>query len=237
MTPRLVRSMARLPRALVLTGLLATAGPVALRAQGPSGTIEGQVRDTGGAAVAHARLRLTGTPYATVADSLGRYRFPALRPAIYHLRVTYLGYAPAAVDSVKVQPGRTTVVDVALVPVGVEIQEMTVVAAANAQQPTRWRRTAMPTPGGLRDRAAAAAAATNRARRRRRRCVRRRWRRRPCVGRRKRPHSAECCAAGRRRRAAPRLAASWRPTTRQAVGRVAMRRRACPAPTQPPKCR
>jgi len=127
--------MARLPRALVLTGLLATAGPVALRAQGPSGTIEGQVRDTGGAAVAHARLRLTGTPYATVADSLGRYRFPALRPAIYHLRVTYLGYAPAAVDSVKVQPGRTTVVDVALVPVGVEIQEMTVVAAANALVP------------------------------------------------------------------------------------------------------
>ncbi|MCA9763864.1 MAG: von Willebrand factor type A domain-containing protein [Gemmatimonadetes bacterium] len=135
MTPRLVRSVARMRRALVLTGTLATAGPVVLHAQGPTGTIEGQVRDTAGAAVALAQLHLVGTPYATMADSLGRFRFPALRPAVYRLHVRQVGYGATDVDSVIVQPGRTTVVDVALVPAAVEIQEITVVAAANALVP------------------------------------------------------------------------------------------------------
>ena len=66
-----------------------------------SGNIQGDVRDTSGAAVAGAAVMLnnaaTNVNQATKTDSAGNYRFVSLAPGEYKVSVSASGFAPAAV--------------------------------------------------------------------------------------------------------------------------------------------
>ncbi len=135
MTPDLVRNLARLPRRLVLTTVLALASPALLGAQVATGALAGVVRDAAGAGIANAQLRLLTTPYATRADTAGRYAFDNVPVGTYSVRVNYVGYRPKEVTGVRIVAGQRLTLDVSLEATTIEIQEMTVVAAPNALVP------------------------------------------------------------------------------------------------------
>ncbi|MCA9722790.1 MAG: carboxypeptidase regulatory-like domain-containing protein, partial [Gemmatimonadetes bacterium] len=75
MTRHLVRSLPdAVRRARWVAAVLAlVAAPLA--AQGPTGKIEGYVRDQAGAAVANVQVRITGTAFATTTNPAGYYFF------------------------------------------------------------------------------------------------------------------------------------------------------------------
>ncbi len=132
MTPNLVRNLARWPRRLILTTVLALAGPTLLGAQVATGALAGVVRDTAGATIANAQVRLLTTAYAAATDAGGRYAFPTLPVGSYTVRVNYVGYKPREVKDVRIVAGQRRTLDISLEATTVEIQEMTVVAASKA---------------------------------------------------------------------------------------------------------
>jgi hypothetical protein len=110
----------------VLTGVLvvilafATA-PVC--AQEQRGSIQGTIRDASGAVLpgvtVEARSPQMAGLEATVSDSDGAYRFPALPPGRFALTATLQGFAPAKFDNIAVELGQILKVDLTLAVGGV----------------------------------------------------------------------------------------------------------------------
>lgn len=67
-------------------------------AQAPQGRIEGVVRDSAGAAIAGADVRVAGSPLSTVTGESGTFTFAAVRAGTASLQVRRLGFAPATFD-------------------------------------------------------------------------------------------------------------------------------------------
>ena len=95
------------------------------------GRISGQVvdRETGRPLVS-VQLVVVGKPLVVQTDLDGRFRTPPLDAGLYSLRATLIGFRPALRDSITVEADRTTDVSFALSAVAIEIEGITVEAAA-----------------------------------------------------------------------------------------------------------
>lgn len=118
--------MRRLQAGLVLALVASTAG-----AQSLTGAIAGIVKDPQGGALPGATISLqgrTGTTNATT-DARGEYRFPAVEPGTYSLRVEMPGFKPQRRDGIGIHAGEQLTIDFAL-SVGSLTDSVDVVAAA-----------------------------------------------------------------------------------------------------------
>jgi Ca-activated chloride channel family protein len=111
-------SPARRLRRLHRGALLATAALLLAAADTPSptGRIEGTVRDSAGSPVANAQVYVVSRPWTAMSDSLGRYGLADIPAGRYTVRATALGYRSLEVPDVRVTAGRTTAIDLTLVP-------------------------------------------------------------------------------------------------------------------------
>lgn len=135
MTQSFVRALGRTVRRIALAAVVLGVSASALVAQGSTGKIEGTVQDPGGQPVANAQVRIVGTAFATTANPAGYYFFNSVPAGEYDIRVNYVGYKPKEIQGFRVLSGQTATLDVTLDPTTVEIQEIEVVAAANALVP------------------------------------------------------------------------------------------------------
>ena len=93
------------------------------------GKIAGNVRDTGtGETLIGVSIRIQGTTRGTTTDEEGNYVLLNLRPGLYILEFTYVGYALQRVTDIKVTSGQTTRIDVELQEAIVEGEELVVQA-------------------------------------------------------------------------------------------------------------
>src|SRR5436309_5634750 len=78
-------------------------------AQGAGGQIEGTVRDEQAAVLPGATVTLrneqTGVTRVAVSDGNGQYRFPALAPGTYGLRIELQGFATAEAKDLTITIG------------------------------------------------------------------------------------------------------------------------------------
>lgn len=106
--------MKTLFRFVAFVALLAFAAPAS--AQSVLGSVEGQVKDEQGGALAGAVVTLTGktgTREAT-ADPQGLYRFAAVDPGTYSVTARLSGFQPKQQDNVVINIGKTATVDFGL---------------------------------------------------------------------------------------------------------------------------
>lgn len=106
---------------LVLTGGLLLAGAPQTGTRPVAGTIEGTVREAGGAPLAGAQVTLEGTTAQTTTGADGRYRIAGVASGRVTVTVRLAGFEPAR-RAVTVGDGRTTVVDFTLRPLAVREQ-------------------------------------------------------------------------------------------------------------------
>lgn len=92
--------------------------PVARPQSSIIGTIEGTVRDTNGAIVAEASVDALSvamnTTLSATTDTNGRYTLASVRPGRYTIQVAAKGSGPYKEESVIVEAGRSTSVDITL---------------------------------------------------------------------------------------------------------------------------
>ena len=122
--------------AALVTGALAgvVGGPVALRAQTPTGTVSGKVTSReGDQPLGGATILVTGTQFGALTRSDGTYRV-ALAPGRYEIRVRLIGFMNAF-DSVTVESGQNAVKDFTL-PRAVTTLEAMTVTGTRAQERT-----------------------------------------------------------------------------------------------------
>ena len=90
-------------------------GTKALVAQG-SAALTGTVTDTIGLPAPGALIVIVGTPYQVQADSQGAFRFEQLQEGVIKVRGMMIGFSPAERDSVQLQAGRSSDVELRLRP-------------------------------------------------------------------------------------------------------------------------
>lgn len=129
----LLNSPLRVVHLLLL--LFALAG--AAFAQGTNAEVNGVVKDTQGAVVAGATLRLidtaTNTEITTTANSEGAFVFANVRAGLYRLIAEHSGFSKKEVQNVKVDVGVPYTVNIDLAPGGFE--EVVTVSAADIAAP------------------------------------------------------------------------------------------------------
>ncbi len=101
------------------------------------GKIVGRITDQAtGETLPGAAVQVSGTETGAAADDNGDYIILGVRPGIYTLHITMLGFAAVVVEGVIVQSGLTTRVDVALTVEAIELgQELLVSAGRLLVQP------------------------------------------------------------------------------------------------------
>lgn len=105
--------------------------PVALLAQGTTGRLVGKVIDgDGGYPLAGARVTVVGTTLGATTAVDGRYALPAVPAGTVSIRVTMIGYSPKTVTGIAIAAGAPTTQDVTLGVVAIQLQEISVTAAA-----------------------------------------------------------------------------------------------------------
>jgi hypothetical protein len=94
---------------LAVVALLVFIVPAGVAAQGGDGQIEGSVRDEQAAVLPGVTVTLrnqdSGVTRTTTTDSDGRYRFPALAPGTYSVKVELQGFAPQAAQNATITIG------------------------------------------------------------------------------------------------------------------------------------
>jgi TonB-dependent receptor len=79
-----------------------------------SGTLAGKVKDkTSGEPIIGATVFITGSNKGAVSDVNGDYAVP-LEPGIYKINVSYVSYKPQVLENIKVDAGRTTILDITI---------------------------------------------------------------------------------------------------------------------------
>ena len=96
-------------RSLLVLPLLLAGAPLAGQTTSP--TVTGIVTDTDGRPLATALVAIVGTHHRTHTDSLGHFTFDSLPIASVTLRGMQAGYHYAQLDSVRLDPARTTRVE------------------------------------------------------------------------------------------------------------------------------
>ncbi|MBA2627022.1 MAG: TonB-dependent receptor [Gemmatimonadales bacterium] len=108
----------------LLVGMLAIAGPAAGQA---SGAISGHVRDaTTGRGIVNVVVTVEDGRRGAVTDTSGAYRIRELRSGSYVARARGIGYQPVVRDSVTVQGGGTTLLDIVLRAGAVQLDSVTI---------------------------------------------------------------------------------------------------------------
>lgn len=117
-----------------MLGALHAASPPAsvLAAQEPDpGRVAGRVLDRGtGRPLPAVRVSVVGTAVAVETDLDGRFRTPPVPAGIRAVRAMLIGYRPVVIDSVMVRPGQVATVSIALEAAPLQLEELTVEAAA-----------------------------------------------------------------------------------------------------------
>src|SRR3982750_4389457 len=98
--------------------LMAASFPIVSHAQNVTGSIQGSVLDSSGAAVPNAEITVansnTGVVRTTTATADGVYNVPSLAPGVYSVDGKAQGFTPVQVKNVTVNVGTNTRVDVTL---------------------------------------------------------------------------------------------------------------------------
>ncbi|MDX1450743.1 MAG: carboxypeptidase-like regulatory domain-containing protein, partial [Acidimicrobiia bacterium] len=111
--------------------LLAACLLVPATALAQSGKIAGQITDaSSGEALPGVNVVIDGTQTGATTDADGFYQIINVRPGLYELRATFVGYAPARVEGVRVNIDLTTEVNIALQEEAVGLDEVLVTAEA-----------------------------------------------------------------------------------------------------------
>lgn len=118
------RAAARAVRLIALTVALC-ATPALVHAQG---RIDGVVRDSGGARIVGAEIRLAGSPQATITDDKGAFAFAGVPAGTARVSVRRLGFAPGSFE-VQVHDGATTPVAITVREVALELSSVVVHAS------------------------------------------------------------------------------------------------------------
>jgi len=118
------RVVRRFGRLLALAAVLC-ATPLVAHAQG---RIQGVVRDSAGARIVGAEIRLAGSSQATVTDDKGAFDFAGVPAGTARLSVRRLGFAPGSFD-VQVHDGATTPVAITVREVALELSSVVVHAS------------------------------------------------------------------------------------------------------------
>src|SRR5437879_1194278 len=120
-------------RSLWLVCIALCSIPPSASAQTTTGTVRGYIKDQNAAAVPDAEIQVTNTatggPRSTSSRADGSYVLPGLVPATYDLAVRKIGFAPQR-RQIIVQIGAMQQIDVSLQAGAVELQAVTVQAAA-----------------------------------------------------------------------------------------------------------
>jgi len=110
---------------LIVFGLL-----VGLGLQAQTGTIAGKVQDKkSGETLFNAGISVEGGK-GTYADFDGNYSLQGIPVGTYNIVVQYVGYQKTTISGVKVNPGKTTVLNILLEPASDQLAEITVTAEA-----------------------------------------------------------------------------------------------------------
>src|SRR5271156_1689739 len=108
----------RLVRGFVAIAALLAAMTFAVKAQVPTGTINGIVTDPHQAVVTGAHVtateRTTGVTHETVSNGDGVYSIPNLPTGVYDVRITAAGFAVSEFQGVQLQAGRASTFDAEL---------------------------------------------------------------------------------------------------------------------------
>lgn len=100
---------------------------------GTTGKISGRVTDKQtGEGLPGANVIVKGTSWGSATDANGYFVIINLPPGSYDLTVSYIGYAAATIEKVRVSVDRTTRQDIVLTPEAISSQEVTVVAVRPA---------------------------------------------------------------------------------------------------------
>src|SRR5256885_9747719 len=103
---------------LVVAGWLTSGLTTPAHAQGAGGQIEGTVRDEEAAVLPGATVTLrneqTGVTRVAATDGSGQYRFPALAPGLYGLRIELQGFATAEAKEMTITIGLTLIRDLSM---------------------------------------------------------------------------------------------------------------------------
>ncbi|HUI08725.1 MAG TPA: TonB-dependent receptor [Bacteroidota bacterium] len=95
---------------------------------GTNGSVEGTVRDgKTGEPLPGVNVQVVELRTGTSTDTLGGYRLANIRSGVYSLRFTHIGYTPRLVKGVLVDPDRRMVVNAALQPSDIHLDEVVVV--------------------------------------------------------------------------------------------------------------
>ncbi len=137
--------------------LLALLMPLLLVSQ--SGTIKGSVKDKlSNEAIIGANIVLKGTDAGTSTDIDGNYIIVGLKPGLYDLQVSYLGYETISQFEIEIQGIRPTILNFELIENAKQLEEVVVKAASfkkTAESPVSLRTIGVSeikrNPGGNRD--------------------------------------------------------------------------------------
>ena len=107
-----------------ILAMLFFAGTAFSQAQMSSGNLKGNVTDSTGAVLPGATVAVTnietGIERRSVTDALGSFRFFALSPTSYELKISAAGFATMTRRPVEVTVGETVVADAQLQPAGIQ---------------------------------------------------------------------------------------------------------------------
>ncbi len=124
--------------ALGLTVALSSSATPAL-AQAATGTLDGQITDQQGAAIAGAEIRLvdpsTNGSRTTQSNDVGRYTFVNVNPGVYDVTVTKTGFTAAKLSGQKIDVGQVLTLNVSL-QIGATTTTVEVQATAGAELQT-----------------------------------------------------------------------------------------------------
>jgi outer membrane receptor protein involved in Fe transport len=96
---------------------------------GTTGKIAGRINDhEKGEGLPGANVVVMGTNLGAATDPDGTYALMNIRPGVYQLRVTLVGYAPTVISGVKVTADQTTLINVQLTSSAVQLEDVVVQA-------------------------------------------------------------------------------------------------------------
>ncbi|MEH0153964.1 TonB-dependent receptor [Limibacter armeniacum] len=94
-----------------------------------TGIIKGRVYDkTSNESVPLANVLIQGTSSGVTSDLDGNYKLEGLKPGLYNVIVSYVGYEPLTLFEIEVTNARQAIADFGLVPTASELEEVEVVA-------------------------------------------------------------------------------------------------------------
>lgn len=126
-----MRRHLHLPLVFLLSVCLTSLTSRGLSAQAATGRIVGRIVEAeGGSPIAGAVVEVLGTSVQAQSGIDGRYTLNAVPAGTVSLRARYIGYQPKVVAGVVVEPGASATQDIGLTVHALELEEITVAAAA-----------------------------------------------------------------------------------------------------------